>query len=78
MSDFVVTAKIQIKPSLKDRSNLNKSMEQYRLACNHISAYCFDNKCLKRETIHKALYEELRTVYGLKSQMACSAIITVI
>ena len=78
MSDFVVTAKIQIRPPLKDRSNLNESMEQYRKACNHISAYCFDNKCLKREIIHKALYEKLRTVYGLKSQMACSAIITVI
>ena len=78
MSDFVVTAKIQIKPPLEDRSNLNASMEQYRQACNHISAYCFDNKCLKREIIHKDLYEKLRTVYGLKSQMACSAIITVI
>ena len=78
MSDFVVTAKIQINPSVKDRYSLNESMEQYRLACNCISAYCFDSKCLKRETIHKALYEELRTVYGLKSQMACSAIITVI
>lgn len=78
MSDFVVTAKIQIKPPLKDRDDLNESMEQYRKACNHISAYCLDNKCLKREIIHKALYEKLRTVYGLKSQMACSAIITVI
>ena len=78
MSDFVVTAKIQIKPTIEDRHNLNESMEQYRKACNHISAYCFDNKCLKREIIHKALYDKLRTVYGLKSQMACSAIITVI
>ncbi len=78
MSNFVVTAKVRIKPLLEDRSNLNESMEQYRLACNHISAYCFDNKCLKREIIHKALYDKLRTVYGLKSQMACSAIITVI
>ena len=78
MSDFVVTAKIQIKPTIEDRHNLNESMEQYRKACNHISAYCFDNKCLKREIIHKALYDKLRTVYGLKSRMACSAIITVI
>ena len=78
MSDFVVTVKIQIMPPLEDRHNLNESMEQYRLACNHISAYCLNNKCLKREVIHKALYEKLRTVYGLKSQMACSAIITVI
>ena len=78
MSDFVVTAKIQIKPPLKDMDDLNESMEQYRKACNHISSYCLDNKCLKREVIHKALYEKLRTVYGLKSQMACSAIITVI
>ena len=78
MQDFVVTSKIQIKPPLEDRDDLNKSMEQYRLACNYISDYCFEHKCLKRETIHNDLYSILRTLFGLKSQMACSAIITVI
>ena len=53
-------------------------MVQYSLACDRISSYCFENKCLKRETIHNDLYEELRDKFGLKSQMACSAIITVI
>ena len=78
MSDFVVTAKIQINPQLEDRNDLNESMDQYRLACNYISDYCFEHKCLKRETIHNDLYPILRNIFGLKSQMACSAIITVI
>ena len=78
MSKFVVTAKVQIHPERQVHKSLDSSMVQYSLACDRISAYCFENKCLKRETIHNALYEELRDRFGLKSQMACSAIITVI
>lgn len=78
MSKFVVTAKVQIHPERSVRKSLDRSMVQYSLACNRISAYCFENKCLKRETIHNNLYEELRDKFCLKSQMACSAIITVI
>ena len=78
MSKFVVTAKVQIHPERQVHKSLDRSMVQYSLACDRISAYCFENKCLKRETIHNDLYEELRDRFGLKSQMACSAIITVI
>ena len=78
MSDFVVTVKIQIKPSIEDRCTLNESMEQYRQACNRISEFCFETKLLNQAKIQEQLYEELRAVYGLKSQMACSAIRTVI
>ncbi len=78
MSNIVLTAKIQIYPEQESFQTLNCSMDQYRLACNYISDYCFEHKCLKRETIHKDLYPILRTLFGLKSQMACSTIITVI
>ena len=78
MSKFVVTAKVQIHPERQVHKSLDRSMVQYSLACDRISSYCFENKCLKRETIHHDLYEELRDRFGLKSQMACSAIITVI
>ena len=78
MSKFVVTAKIQIHPERQAYKSLYRSMVQYSLACDRIADYCFENKCLKRETIHNDLYEELRDRFGLKSQMACSAIITVI
>ena len=78
MSDFIVTAKVQINPPSEDRCNLNKSMEQYRQACNRISEFCFKTKLLNQAKIQEYLYEELRSVYGLKSQMSCSAIRTVI
>ena len=78
MSKLVVTAKVQIHPERQVHKILDRSMVQYSLACDRISSYCFENKCLKRETIHNDLYEELRDKFGLKSQMACSAIITVI
>lgn len=78
MSKFVVTAKVQIHPECQVYKTLERSMVQYSLACDRISAYCFENKCLKREIIHNDLYYELRDRFGLKSQMACSAILTVI
>ena len=78
MSDLTITAKVQIHPDKNFFNSLDESMEQYRLACNYISDYCFEHKCLKRETIHNDLYPILRTLFGLKSQMACSTIITVI
>lgn len=78
MSKIVVTAKVQIHPERSVRKILDRSMVQYSIACDRIAAYCFENKCLKRETIHNDLYDELRDKFGLKSQMACSAIITVI
>ena len=70
--------KFKYTPERQVHKILDRSMVQYSLACDRISSYCFENKCLKRETIHNDLYEELRDRFGLKSQMACSAIITVI
>ena len=78
MSKFVVTAKVHIHPERHVYQALDRSMVQYSLACDRIATYCFKNRCLKRETIHNDIYEELRDSFGLKSQMACSAIITVI
>ena len=78
MQNIIVTAKVQIHPDKKYFDSLDDSMEQYRQACNCISNYCFEHRCTKREIIHENLYQLIRDIFGLKSQMACSAIITVI
>ncbi|QNQ82936.1 IS200/IS605 family element transposase accessory protein TnpB (plasmid) [Lactobacillus sp. PV037] len=67
--------------------NINDEMAQafsitmckYRDACNFISQYIFDHDFeLKQSKLNKALYHDLRDKFGLKSQMAQSAIKTAI
>lgn len=51
---------------------------QYMLACNDISKYVFDHGFLVNSVkLSDALYSHLRSEYGLKAQMAQSAIRTV-
>ena len=78
MSKFVVTAKIQIHPERSVRKSLDRSMAQYSLACDRISEVIFQTHNLNQAQLQEQLYEELRDRFGLKSQMACSSIRTVI
>lgn len=78
MSKFVVTAKVQIHPERSVRKSLDRSMVQYSLACDRISEVVFQTHNLNQAQLQEQLYEELRERFGLKSQMACSAIRTVI
>ena len=56
-----------------------QTMVKYKDACNFISQYVFDHDFeLKQSKLNKALYRDLRNKFGLKSQMAQSAIKTVI
>ena len=53
--------------------------EQYRQACNFVSQYIFDNEFdLAYLSLNRALYAEIRSQFGLKSQMAQSSIKTAI
>lgn len=78
MSKFVVTAKVQVHPERSVRKSLDRSMVQYSLACDRISEVIFKTRNLNQAQLQEQLYEELRDRFGLKSQMACSSIRTVI
>lgn len=57
----------------------SNTMCKYRDACNFISQYIFEHAFeLKQSKLNKALYHDLRDKFELKSQMAQSAIKTVI
>lgn len=57
----------------------SNTMCKYRDACNFISQYIFEHAFeLKQSKLNKALYHDLRDKFKLKSQMAQSAIKTVI
>ena len=73
-----VTAKVQVLVSSEQRESLLRTGEAYRDACNNISQYVFDSCTENIYALNKALYHELRERFGLKAQMAQSALKTVI
>ena len=73
-----VTAKVQVLVSSEQRESLLRTGEAYRDACNNISQYVFDSCTENIYALNKALYHELRECFGLKAQMAQSALKTVI
>lgn len=75
---FTVTAKVQIITTDEERAMLNRTMDTYRKACNYVSAYVFRTHDLKQSSLNAALYADLRSRFGLKSQMAQSVLKTVI
>lgn len=62
-----------------DSEKLSGSQEAFRLACNHVSQYIFDHEfILNYRKLHDLFYNELRSRFSLKSQMAQSVIKCVI
>ena len=73
-----VTAKVQVLVSAAQRGSLLRAGEAYRDACNRISQHVFATGEENFYALNNALYHELRESFGLKSQMAQSALKTVI
>lgn len=76
------TVTIKIKLDFNDQAialKFEKTMEAYRLTCNYISEYIFNhNFDMSQTRLNKAIYSDLRSKFGLKSQMAQSAIRNVV
>ena len=75
---FTVTAKLRILPNDTQKQLLLETMRAYVAGCNHVSAYIYRTHDLSQASINKALYQELRINFGLRSQMAQSVMKTVI
>lgn len=78
MSEVTITAKIKLLPDKEIQASLLASMEQYRLACNFIADNISENHSLNQNSVHKAVYTDVRSLFGLTAQMTCSAVRTVI
>lgn len=76
------TVNIKVKLNISepnDGMKFSKTMEQYRLACNYVSKYLFDNHFpLNKNEVQKVVYNTIREKFNLKSQMTVSCIRTVI
>ena len=79
MSDLTKTIKLRISATPKQIKLFRQTTEQYRQACNFVSQYIFDNAFdLAYLGLNRALYADIRSRFGLKSQMAQSSIKTTI
>mgnify|MGYP004459352907 CR=1 FL=1 len=78
MSNLTKTIKLRIHVTPEQEILFCQMTEQYRLACNFVSRYIFDNGFeLNSNTIQKALYKDVRSLFGLKSQLTTSSFKTV-
>lgn len=72
------TAKVQLKVDPDNKAAIIATMDAYKRACNYVSDYIYTTKTLNKYTIQAAVYHNIRTLFGLRSQMAISSIKTVI
>ncbi len=75
---ITITAKLKIDPTESEKKQLQKTLLAYKNGCNMISASVFKTKQLQQPVLQRLTYQDLRLGYGLKSQMAQSAMKTVI
>ena len=74
-----ITLKLRLYPSSKQANLLEATMQQYQLACNLVSTYYFEHNFKPSQSdLQKHLYHLIRDKFGLKSQMTCSTIKTVL
>lgn len=73
-----VTAKIQIHVTPQQSKALKRTSETYQTACNWLSEKVFETKNLNQAQLNTLYYQDLRNIFGLKSQMAQSVMKTVI
>jgi putative transposase len=69
----IITAKLKLIPTAEQSHALRQTQLAYRDALNAVSHYAFEQGKTGTVTrLHKGMYAQLRTRYGLPSQLACS------
>ncbi len=69
-----LVANIQLKPNAGQSKALLDTLERSNQACNYISQKGFENNILKQYALHKFLYKETRTNFGLAAQVVVRCI----
>lgn len=70
---MVLTAKVKILPTKEQKLQLIETMRATRDALNHASKVAYNNNKLSAfKKLQQLVYDDLRSLYGLKSQMACN------
>jgi putative transposase len=75
---LTITAKVKILPTTEEAERLKETFKAYQEGCNFVSQLVFETKNLFQASLHEETYQELRSTYQLRSQMAQSVMKTVI
>jgi putative transposase len=76
--NLTLTAKVKILPTDEHKEWLRQTLRAYRTACFFVSKIVFETKEISLKKLHLITYRELRSAFGLRSQMAQSVMKTVI
>jgi len=71
---MLCTLKIKLVPTPEQFKQLVETMKRFNLACDYISRLAFDSKTFGKIGIQKICYYDIRTKFGLSSQMVVRAI----
>jgi len=69
----IITAKLKLLTIPEQQQALRQTQLAYRDALNYVSRYAFEHgKTSSNERLQQGTYREIRTLFGLPSQMACN------
>ena len=74
ISCMKLTAQVKLCPTPQQAAALKKTLERANVACNHISAWAWENKTFGQYRIHKGVYHEAKTLFGLTAQVVVRCI----
>ena len=71
------TISIKLKTNCEEAQKLSALREAYREACNAIVPFVIENRCWNRYSLHSLVYNHIRRISSLGSQMICNTIFSV-
>lgn len=73
MSDEL-SIRVRVKPGAQGERVLNRLIDSYLSACNHVSDVACSKQVINNRDLHDLTYTVIRVKYNLMSQLACSVI----
>lgn len=69
-----LTAKVKLQPTPEQHQSLLQTLETANEACNYISDVAWDSQTFGQFQIHKLVYQDVRSNFGLSAQLAVRCI----
>jgi len=71
---MILTVKLKLQITDKQKQELLETMEVFNAACNHVSDIAYKKHVTNQIALHKLCYYDIREKFGLPSQMAIRVI----
>lgn len=73
-----LTVKVKLLPDERQHTAILETVERFNEACNDIAQTAFDEQCASKVVLQKIVYADIRSTFGLSSQMTIRAIAKVV